>query len=266
MRTMWVGRVVVVGLILILMQVGVPAWGQVGPMAKEAKPVFEVASIRLSAPDEQGQGFQTRGTHVLLKRETVGSMIMFAYGVHRRQIVGQVGDGPAWLFDDAYDVDGVPDVEGEPSLKQMQGMVKQLLADRFGVRFHEEERELSYYALRTAAGGPKLTRSAKQDGLADDDGSFSGGELVKRFRNDSMGDFTLNMQYFADRPVVNETGLEGEYDFALKWAPDDVKVGEASGAPGLFTAVKEQLGLKLDAAKGPVRVLVVDALLRPSAN
>ena len=238
------------------------AWGQVSPMGKDAKPAFEVAAIKLTAPGEQGQGFQTRGTHVLLKRESVGSMLMFAYGVHRRQIV----DAPAWLFDDDYDVDGVPDQEGEPSLKQMQGMVARLLTDRFGVKFHEEKRDLSYYALRIVAGGPKLVLSARQDGQGDDSGSYGGGVVVKKFTNDSMTDFTLVMQYFADRPVVNETALEGKYDFELKWAPDDLKATENSGAPGLFTAVKEQLGLRLDAAKGPVRVLVVDNVQRPSAN
>jgi uncharacterized protein (TIGR03435 family) len=234
----------------------------VPPMAKDATPVFEVAAIKLTAPGDQSQGFQTRGTHVLLKRQTVGSMIMFAYGVHRRQIV----DGPAWLFEDAYDVDGVPDVGGEPDVKQMQAMVRGLLADRFGVKLREEKRDLGYYGLRVANGGPKLTRSAQQDGVADDDGSFGGGQLTKRFRNNSMTSLTLNMQYFTDRPVVNETGLEGEYDFALRWAPDDLKVGDASGAPGLFTALKEQLGLKLEPAKGPVTVMVVETVARPSEN
>jgi uncharacterized protein (TIGR03435 family) len=75
------------------------------------------------------------------------------------------------------------------------------------------------------------------------------------------------MQYFLDKPVVNETGLEGRYTFGLKWVPDDLKgTVDGDGPPGMFTAIQEQLGLKLEATKGPVDVMVMDRVTRPSAN
>jgi len=87
-----------------------------------------------------------------------------------------------------------------------------------------------------------------------------------KFTNNSMSDFRLGMQYFLDKPVVDETGIDGRYSFVLKWTPDDMKGADGDGPPALFTAVQEQLGLKLEATKGPVEVMVMDRVLRPSAN
>ena len=87
-----------------------------------------------------------------------------------------------------------------------------------------------------------------------------------RFTSTTMEHFGFSLEYFMDRPVVDETGLAGKFDFTLKWSPDTMKQGEANEYPGLTTAVREQLGLKLESAKGPVEVLVVDAVSRPSDN
>jgi uncharacterized protein (TIGR03435 family) len=176
-------------------------------------------------------------------------------------------DAPDWAATEAFDVDGIPDVEGEPSFLQFQSLVKLLLAERFGLRTHDARRELNYYALRVAAGGAKITRSASPEGAMPDQTGNGGtkGQTMK-YTNNSMNEFALGMQYFVDRPVVNETDLAERYDFILKWMPDQLPQIQDDAVPGLFTAMREQLGLELKPAKGAVKVLAVDAMERPGAN
>jgi uncharacterized protein (TIGR03435 family) len=232
-------------------------------MPKDATPGFEVVTVRPTSPEERSQGFQKRGRHIKLVRETVQSMIMFAYGVHGKQIV----DAPDWAGTEAFDVDGIPDVEGEPSFLQFQSLVKLLLADRFGLRTHDAHRELNYYALRVAAGGAKIAKSASpEDATPDQTGNGGSKGQTMKYTNNSMNEFALGMQYFVDRPVVNETDLTGRYDFSLKWMPDQLAQMQDDAVPGLFTAMREQLGLELKPAKGNVKVLAVDAMERPGAN
>lgn len=232
-------------------------------MAKDAQPVFDVVTVKPTPPDERNQGFQTRGSHIKLVRETVLSMMMFAYGVHGSQVIG----APDWAHSQAFNVDGVPNVPGEPNTAQFQSLVKQLLIDRFGLKTHPATRDLSYYALRVAPAGPKLVRStAPDDQAADQTGNGSAKGQTMTFTNNTMPEFALGMQYFADRPVINETGLTGKYDFTLQWTPDSMKVPDPDAAPGMFAALREQLGLEMKSAKGSVNTLVVDAVTEPSAN
>jgi uncharacterized protein (TIGR03435 family) len=231
------------------------------PMAPTAKPVFEVATIKPSDPDDSGTGFQTRGRHVRVQNESITNMIMFAYGVHPKQIVG----GPDWMKD-RYDIDGVPDVEGLPSVRQQREMLQNLLADRFKLKFHREKRELAIYAIVPAKGGAKLTKTASDpDSLPDQTGNGNENQMTMRFRNNSMDDFADGLHYFVDKPVVNQTGLPGRFDFTLQWS-SGMAPATGSEVPGMFTAMQEQLGLKLEATKAPVEVLVVDAVERPSQN
>jgi uncharacterized protein (TIGR03435 family) len=255
----------VLGILVLGLALAEAVGQELRPMAKEAHPTFEVATVKPTPPEEHSQGFQTRGTHIKLVRETVLSMVMFAYGVHKKQVI----DAPAWMTEQAWDVDGIPDVPGEPNVKQFQELVQKLLADRFGLKMHHEKREMGYYALRVAEGGPKLTKSASpEDTSPDETGNGDAKGMTMRCTNNNLDDFTLMMEYFLDRPPVNETGIKGRYDFTLKWTPDTMKVADpdTDALPGMFTALKEQLGLKLEPAKGLVDVLVVDAVARPSAN
>lgn len=240
------------------------AGGQAVPaMAKGAKPSFEVATVKRTEPGNTNQGFHTRGHRISIENETVRSMMMFAYGVHGKQIVG----APEWVGNEPWDVDGVPDVAGAPNLAQYQEMTRKLLEERFGLAFKREKRELPIYAIRVAKGGIKMAKTKATSELEMDqtgDGSSSG--QVMRFTANTMDEFALGMQYFLSRPIVNQTELAGRYDFTLRWTSDETKVMEADAAPGLFTAVQEQLGLKLEATDGLAEVLVVERVLRPSAN
>jgi len=87
-----------------------------------------------------------------------------------------------------------------------------------------------------------------------------------RFTNSSIADFALNMQLVVDRPILDRTALAGTYDFKLRYTVDETRVTDPNAPPGLFTAIQEQLGLKLEAVKAPTQVLVIDAVGRPSAN
>jgi uncharacterized protein (TIGR03435 family) len=99
------------------------------------------------------------------------------------------------------------------------------------------------------------------------DADQHGTELDMKFKNMSMADFGFCMQFFLDRPIVDQTGLAGKYDFNLKWSFDETEASSnPNAAPGLFTAVQEQLGLKLEAVKAPADVIVIDHVERPSAN
>jgi uncharacterized protein (TIGR03435 family) len=150
-----------------------------------------------------------------------------------------------------------------------------VLADRFGLKVHDEKRELSVYALTVAKGGPKLTKSlGNPNGPPDDNFSTS---AYMRETNTTMGEFAKAMQYVLDRPEVDQTGLEGRWDFLLKWTPDESQftalgykipppTENPNAPPGLFAAIQEQIGLKLEAVKALAQVLVVDKVERPSAN
>jgi uncharacterized protein (TIGR03435 family) len=244
----------------------------VPPMDANASPSFEVATIKPTKPDEQRKLLVVRGNRFETVNTSMNNLISFAYGLHPKQIVG----APAWFDSDKFDIDGKPDIEGRPNDKQLKGMIQKLLADRFSLKFHRDKRELPVYVLSAAKSGPKLTKSeGDPNGLP---GLFFRQLGALNVRNATMGDFTNLMQEAVlDRPVVNQTGLEGRYDFTLNWTPDDSQFGglgakippstdNANAPPNLYTAVQEQMGLKLDATKALADVLVIDHVEKPSAN
>ncbi len=231
-------------------------------MAKDAHPTFEVATIKLSDPDSHRQGIGSKGRQIDATGQTLKSLMMFAYGVHGKQIV----DEPSWVSSDRYDIAGVADVPGDPGLKQMQEMYRKLLADRFGLQLKREQREMSYYAITVAKGGSRLAKARDGDDGSPDQTGEGHGYMEMRYTANLMSDFALGMNYFTDRPVVDETGLSGRYDFTLKWMPDALAEHADSTVPNLFAAMQEQLGLKLELKKGMVDVLAVQTVHRPSDN
>lgn len=242
------------------------------PMSADASPTFEVATIKPSKPDSQGKGFLVKGRRFSTLNTSFRDLLTFAYGIQSKQIV----NGPPWLESDKYDLEAQPDGEGQPNDKQWKSMLQKLLASRFKLAFHREKRELPAYVLVVAKNGPKLVKSqGDPNGLPS---LFFRGLGVLPATNASMADFAGLLQgAVLDRPVVDQTGLEGRFDFMLKWTPDEsqfkdlgMKVPPPSGAadapPSLFTAIQEQLGLKLQVMKAPVEVLVIDHVEKPSQN
>lgn len=248
---------------------------KIPPMAANADPSFEVATIKPSKPGQQGKGFGFRGRQFITMNTNLNDLIAFAYGLHAKQIVG----APDWFGTDLYDIAGVPDVPGRPNIKQSGIMMQKLLADRFQLKFHHEQKVLSVYTITVAHGGPKMKKST----AGPDDGEgfmFRGlGDLI--VRNMTMAGFATWMQSgVMDRPVVDQTGLKDRYDFTLKWTPDESQFAQFRGTgvkmpaatndpnapPGLYTAIQEQLGLKMEATKAPDDVIVIDHVEKPSAN
>ena len=243
------------------------------PMVADANPSFEVATIKPSEPDKPGKGITVRGTRFMTRNTTLNDLIAFFYGVQQKQIVG----APSWVETDKWDIEGQPDVPGTPNKKQMETMVQKLLADRFQLKFHKESKELSAYVLTESKTGNKMTagdQKAQLPGL----GFSSISPVSLTVVNATMGDFAQFLQQLVlDRPVVDQTALEGKWNFRLKWTADEsqmsgmgMKVPPPSDAadapPPLFTAIQEQIGLKLDSGKAQVPVLVIDKVEKPSAN
>ena len=129
-------------------------------MPANANPAFDVATIKPGEPGRQGKLIGFQGRHFNAMNFNVNDLISFAYGLHTEQIVG----APAWFATDLYDIDGVPDIEGIPSQKQQNIMLQKLLADRFQLKFHHEQKELPVYVITVAKGGPKMTVDVEQPG------------------------------------------------------------------------------------------------------
>ncbi len=233
-------------------------------MAKPADPDWEVATVKPSDPnDMNGQHIRLLGRHVLLLDTTVEQFLLLGYGVQKSQLAGE----PDWIKTERWDVDGVPDVEGEPSMRQLQGLMRKILAERFGLQLHHEQREMPVFALTVAKGGPKMiANTSDPNGWFDQQNGTANGRHVEALKNTSMADLALILQFHVDRPVVDQTGLKGRYDLKLQWTVDEAQTTAPDAPPGLFTAIQDQAGLKLERVKAPADVLVIDAVERPGAN
>jgi uncharacterized protein (TIGR03435 family) len=241
-------------------------------MAADAVPKFDVVTVKPSDPNRQGKGFTVRGRHIMTFNTNVNDLITFAYGLHAKQIVG----APAWFATDKFDIDGVPDVEGQPNTKQFKMLFQSVLTERFKLTFHHDQKELSVYALEVGKSGPRLTETIHNP---NDPKNFLFRKLgALMVTNSSMKDFCDGMQAAVmDKPVVDHTGLTARYDFTLNWTPDEsqfegmgMKVPTATDDPNappvLSTAMQEQLGLKFEATKASADVFVIDHVEKPSAN
>jgi uncharacterized protein (TIGR03435 family) len=243
------------------------------PMAADANPSFEVATIKPSKPDQPGKAFLVRGNRFTTINTTMLDLVTFAYDVQQKQVVG----GPDWMATDKFDIAAQPDVPGSPNRQQLKTMVQKLLTDRFQFKFHRDKKELSAYVLTVVdeAGVKMKKNDGNPNGLP---GLFFRQLGNLTVQNATMMDFAQLMQSAVlDRPVVDQTGLQGKWDFVLKWTPDESQFGgmgvkvpppsdAADAPPPLFTAIQEQIGLKLHAGKAQVEVLALDRIEKPSEN
>jgi uncharacterized protein (TIGR03435 family) len=244
-------------------------------MAADADPSFEVATIK---PNNSGivglQKLTLSGRHFITENSSLADLMMFAYGVQMKQIIG----APDWIEKDRYDIDATPDQEGRPSADQVKTMIRKLLAERFQLKFHHDKRELSAFVLTVGKDGPKL-KPAQPNGNLHGIGIQAARTGALMFANNSpIPAFTSFLQSLVlDRPVVDQTGLTGKYDITVTFTPDDSLFnGQPIGvpkpaegiepAPGLFDAIQQQLGLKLTAEKAQVDVFAIDHVEKPSAN
>ena len=252
---------------------GVPA----PPSAASAAPgpVFDVAAIHLHIPEpHEHNSIWTSSADAGFRTENVSvvDLIHWAYEMPEIRILG----APAWAGSTYFNIDAKADpsvaaawhgLSSEASRREMEKMVQALLADRFHLVTHTETRELPIYVLVVAKGGPKLgSTQANGTWVNDSNGSIDVGG------SNCVALFAEALSRVAGRDVVDKTGIAGRYHLKLQWTPDDASApspgsgAPADSGPSLFTALEEQLGLKLEPAKGPVQVLVIDHVEVPSAN
>ena len=254
------------------------------PMATDADPSFEVATIK---PNNSGatsmQGLVIRGRKFMTRASSLGDLISFAYEVQAKQIV----NAPDWLDKDRYDIEAVPEQEGVPNPEQIRIMIRKLLADRYGLKFHHDKRDMSAYVLTVGKDGHKLKPTQLQGNLPGIGIRPGTGGITLNMVNATIPDFTGFLQILVlDRPVVDKTGIQGRFDYQCTFTPDDSQFGghppqmpsqgnntnsaatdtAAPAAPSLFDALPQELGLKLSAEKTSVDVIAIDHVDKPTAN
>jgi uncharacterized protein (TIGR03435 family) len=229
------------------------AYGQSGPLMR---PEFEVASVKPHSSSEGSPNVSIARDpgRVTYTSVTVRVLIREAYGLK----VYPLSRGPDALSTDRYDV--IAKVSPDASKEQRMLMLQALLAKRFKLVVHRETKELPIYALVAGKNGPKF-RAVEGDGSAAETGS-GGGHQIKA-HHISMKLLADTLQGYIGDTVVDATGLTGLFDLNLDFNVDETMSSEG---PTVFEAVERQLGLKLEARKGPVEVLVIDHVEKPSAN
>ncbi len=270
--------------------------------APQARPLaFEVASIKPNASGDNRVMMQrAAGGRVNASGFSLKMLMRNAFRIQDFQIIG----GPAWIASDRWDIQAKSEENATPA--QVDEMLQTLLADRFGLKYHKETRELSTYALVVGKNGPKL-EPAKADApeaptvvpfgrgqglgergqVAVGRGQVvvggSGGQMQIAGGGMSMAQFAQLLGNNLGRTVIDKTGLTGLYDIKLTWTPEPGQGLMPPGAPvpgsgdrgasspdgplpSIFTAIQEQLGLKIDSTKGPIEVLVIDRVEKPTGN
>jgi uncharacterized protein (TIGR03435 family) len=222
-----------------------------------------LATIKPAAPD-RGLSIHVNPSGLLTTTNcSVFELIKYAYDLNPKQITGE----PSWVEDEKYDITAKPETAGTPSAKQLKAMIRGLLAQRFGLVSHFEEKELQVYAITQLKDGARMAEETSLPaGLPEFAGSGPRGFNAK---NATLADFAQLLQALVlDRPVVDQTGLGSKrFNFVLRWTPTAMAADAAVDAPpDLFTAVQQQLGLKFQSTKAPAQVMVIDKVERPGEN
>jgi uncharacterized protein (TIGR03435 family) len=273
----------------VVVPIGLGA-GSAVPQVKSPATVtarFDAASVKPSRLDAVvGGGFRIEPGHFMANNTTVEGLVRFAYGLELGDKEAVAG-GPPWMRSDRFEIDGKGDAT---TVSALEAMVRSLLADRFKLRLHEEKRERDAYALTLARSDGKLAPGLRPtapdeaehcaareadpaaapeftpDGMRRCAASFRGG---MKLRGRPLSDLTEMLGELVGRTVIDRTGLDQRFDAnldaTLDW--DHLAGGGSSDILGanavIFTALRDQLGLKLESARAPVRTIVIDAVEKP---
>jgi bla regulator protein blaR1 len=246
------------------------ALAQSSPARKE----FDVVSVKPSAPDEHNS-FMLRilpGGRAEIAGMTLKRLVMESYDVKAFQVSG----GPSWIATERFDISTVS--EGAPArfpLAQFRQMLRAVLEDRFQLKVHQETKEMSVYALEVEKSGPKLSEhTGTEQSFRDGYGSLN----VTKGRTAALAEW---LSRELGRVVLDKTNLSGEYDYVLAYTPEPGQGGPESiglppdtipaphpetTGPSIFTALTEQLGLRLVSQRGPAQIVVIDSVQKPSPN
>ena len=221
------------------------------------RPSFEAVSIKpnnLSGNEVHEHNSPGR----LNARMSARHLIQQAFGIKDFQILG----GPAWLGNSNYDFIASTGAPTELNDWKIQPYLQSLLADRFQFKYHRDTKESPVYFLVAAKTGPKLTKHTGAGGTGMDE---NGGKdkVTMSATNLTMAGLASWLAREMDRPVIDHSGIDGDFDLKLEWSPE--QISDTSG-PSIFTALQEQLGLRLESGKGPVEMIVIDSIEKPSEN
>jgi bla regulator protein blaR1 len=278
----------------------VPASAGAAPAAPAAKdassapPAFEVVSIKPSKSDSMVMRAMFTSDGISVSGMPMHMLLREAFNISDSQLIGE----PGWVSNDRFDIEAKVAAEDVPKLKAVKptdrwAMLLPILEDRFALKFHHESKDLTQYVLVVAKGGLKMKEATPGDtysnGLKTESGTAGGAGMMRVEPGELIGQGVqlqglvrfLSFQFHS--PVTDQTGLTGKYDMDLKWTPDETEAGAMrppdggqSGAgnpapvtnagPSIFTALEEQLGLKLEAHKEPGDAIVIDHIEQPSPN
>lgn len=235
--------------------VAMPGWAQ-------SPHHFEVASVRptTAAPGTGTSVELMPGGRIRIVNEPAKLLIRLAFQLQDSQIAG----APAWVDTDRFDIEAKTGFPEKPTPGQLSPMLQELLTERFRLEFHREAREVAVYALILAKGGHKLQRAA--EGETSGMSTRAGRGTSHMAATATATPLDLLAKWIGNRVgrvVVDQTHLQGAYDFSLNWSPNPEP---DSADPALPTALNEQLGLRLVSQRAPLEVLVIDGIRRPNAN
>jgi uncharacterized protein (TIGR03435 family) len=236
---------------------------------------FEVASVKQRTDGTSASACcLAAGGRLNIKNQRVSNVIAFAWTMKYYQLFG----GPSWLESDRFDIEAK--TEGNPSQDEMKQMLQSLLEQRFHLKVHKETRQLPVYTLTLAKGGSKMQTFKEGDCMKYDPSTpasastpteprdFCGFNILRQGRWNASGitiqQVTSALGDITNRPVIDKTGLSGLFDVHMEYPEDELSPD--SPGPSIFTAIQSQLGLRLESAKGPATVLVIDHVEKPSAN
>jgi uncharacterized protein (TIGR03435 family) len=243
---------------------------------------FEVSTVRQNKSGGPGSSSNMRDGRFTASNTTLKNVLQYqAYGVPESRILG----GPPWIGSQRFDIEAKTDSTTLDRIRTLahdqrrietRAMFQQLLADRFKLAAHWETRDLPVYALVVQKKGPSLHPAEQPEGhsgTSSNDGRFTAQGLTLTQLADAL---TQELSRELGRVVIDKTGIPGRYDFALNWTPDtgalainngtDASTPQPDTGPSIFTAIQEQLGLKLESSRGPVQVLVIDHAEMPTEN
>lgn len=219
---------------------------------------FDVVSVRPNTTGAGRSSERTNSGHVMAENITPSSMIQQAFGIRSSQIEG----APSWIETDKYDLQATTGTTKDLDDIELQPYWESMLATRFRMKYHHASKEMQVYSLTVAKSGAKLPENTS-GGDTSTHLSKSAQHALLTSTHIAMPKFALLLGKRLDRNVIDKTGLTGIYDVKLEWAPD---LSTDTGSATIFTALQDQLGLKLESGKDPVDIIVIDSIERPTEN